>query len=202
MRRPYPSCGTGCTRANALLFLLLQSVLAFYSSSTTAFHINPTKIASSSKTSSSLVSHHRHDDFLPKITRRSSITTTHHASSSSSSGTPLNTPFRTFASLPVRSIASREGCLPIHHLRLLCSRQPSRSSSSRLRMSSPAPPVKPPKKRGWGGGGGGDELYVRELVEPEKSEILTKWRAYAKADGGEKFYETLNIINDMVRERA
>lgn len=69
-------------------------------------------------------------------------------------------------------------------------------------MSMPSPPVKPPKKRGWGGGGSGDELYVRELVDPEKSELLAKWRAYAKADGGEKFSETLNIINDMVRRCA
>lgn len=66
-------------------------------------------------------------------------------------------------------------------------------------MSSPAPPVKPPKKRGWGGGGRGDDLYVRELVEPEKSEILNSWRSYAMADGGEKFAESIDILDKMVR---
>lgn len=65
-------------------------------------------------------------------------------------------------------------------------------------MSAPAPPVKPPKKRGWGGGGRGDDLFVRELVDPEKNEMLTTWRDYARADGGEKFLETIDIINDMV----
>ena len=56
-----------------------------------------------------------------------------------------------------------------------------------------------PKKRGWGGGGRGDDLYVRELVEPEKSALLTTWRDFAKADGGERFAESIQILNDMVR---
>ena len=40
---------------------------------------------------------------------------------------------------------------------------------------------------------------MRELLEPEKSEILTSWRSYAQADGGEKFAESIQIINEMVR---
>lgn len=56
-----------------------------------------------------------------------------------------------------------------------------------------------PKKRGYGGGGRGDDLYVRELLEPEKSEVLTTWKRYAVADGGEKFAESIQILNEMVR---
>lgn len=77
----------------------------------------------------------------------------------------------------------------------------ARDSRSRLWMSAPAPPVKPPKKRGFGGGGGGDEFFVRELAEPEKTRLLSSWRAYAKADGGAKFFETIEIINNIVRAR-
>lgn len=59
-----------------------------------------------------------------------------------------------------------------------------------------------PKKRGWGGGGRGDDLYVRELIEPEKSEILTSWRDFAKVDGSERFVESIQILNEMVRGRG
>ncbi|CAM9339763.1 unnamed protein product [Ectocarpus fasciculatus] len=79
---------------------------------------------------------------------------------------------------------------------------PRRGSMSRLSMSmSPAPPVKPPKKR-TGGGGNGDELFVRELIEPEKSVILTSWRDYAQRDGSEKFVESIEILNKMVAWRS
>lgn len=57
-----------------------------------------------------------------------------------------------------------------------------------------------PKKR-TGGGGNGDELFVRELIEPEKSVILTSWRDYAQRDGGDKFAECIEILNKMVRTR-
>lgn len=77
-------------------------------------------------------------------------------------------------------------------------RKDVRRSSTRLWMSAPAPPVKPPKKRGYGGGGGGDEFFVRELTEPEKSRLLSSWRAFAKADGGAKFFETIEIIDNIV----
>lgn len=55
-----------------------------------------------------------------------------------------------------------------------------------------------PKRRGTGGGGSGDDLFVRELVEPEKSVVLNSWKQYAKQDGGEKFVESIQILNDMV----
>lgn len=55
-----------------------------------------------------------------------------------------------------------------------------------------------PKKRGTGGGGSGDDLFVRELVEPEKSVVLNSWKQYAQQDGGEKFVESIQILNDMV----
>lgn len=77
----------------------------------------------------------------------------------------------------------------------------ARESHSRLWMSAPAPPVKPPKKRGFGGGGGGDDFFVRELAEPEKTRLLSSWKAYAKADGGAKFFETIEIIDNIVRAR-
>eukprot|EP00903_Cladosiphon_okamuranus_P014880 g13779.t1 len=67
---------------------------------------------------------------------------------------------------------------------------------------SPAPPVKPPKRRGTGGGGSGDDLFVRELVEPEKSVVLNSWKQYAKQDGGEKFVESIQILNDMIAWRS
>lgn len=55
-----------------------------------------------------------------------------------------------------------------------------------------------PKRRGTGGGGRGDDLYVRELIEPEKSVVLTGWRDFAVQDGGEKFTESIEILNKMV----
>lgn len=39
---------------------------------------------------------------------------------------------------------------------------------------------------------------MRELVEPEKSVVLNSWKQYAKQDGGEKFVESIQILNDMV----
>lgn len=75
----------------------------------------------------------------------------------------------------------------------------TRNSDSRLWMSMPAPPVKPTKRPGYRGGG--DEFFVRELEEPEKKRLLNSWKAYAKADGGAKFIETIAIIEDMVRSR-
>lgn len=39
---------------------------------------------------------------------------------------------------------------------------------------------------------------MRELIEPEKSVILTSWRDYAQRDGGEKFAESIEILNKMV----
>lgn len=41
-------------------------------------------------------------------------------------------------------------------------------------------------------------MFVRELVEPEKSVVLNSWKQYAKQDGGEKFVESIQILNDMV----
>ncbi|CAM9373107.1 unnamed protein product [Ectocarpus sp. 12 AP-2014] len=80
---------------------------------------------------------------------------------------------------------------------------PRRGPMSRLSMSmSPSPPVKPPPKKRTGGGGNGDELFVRELIEPEKSVILTSWRDYAQRDGGEKFAECIEILNKMVAWRS
>lgn len=38
-------------------------------------------------------------------------------------------------------------------------------------------------------------------MEPEKSEILTAWRDFAKADGSERFMESIQILNEMVRGR-
>lgn len=56
-----------------------------------------------------------------------------------------------------------------------------------------------PKLKTTGGGGRGDDLYVRELVEPEKSVILSTWRDYAKASGSSKFTESIRLSNEMVR---
>lgn len=70
-----------------------------------------------------------------------------------------------------------------------------------LLSSNPASHSFQPKRRGTGGGGSGDDLFVRELIEPEKSVILTSWRDYAKRDGGEKFTESIQILNEMVRKR-
>lgn len=39
---------------------------------------------------------------------------------------------------------------------------------------------------------------MRELIEPEKTVVLKGWRDYATQDGGEKFNESIEIINKMV----
>lgn len=43
---------------------------------------------------------------------------------------------------------------------------------------------------------------MRELVEPEKSVVLNSWKEYARQDGGEKFVESIQILNEMVRTNS
>ncbi|CAN0122743.1 unnamed protein product [Discosporangium mesarthrocarpum] len=68
----------------------------------------------------------------------------------------------------------------------------------RMAVQIPAPPVKPPKQKEYGGDDG-NEFSLKECDNQERLETCTEWQRFARVDGRERFLETIEILDSMLK---